>query len=80
MYSGSEVSGGSYPHFWAKRNMKLDNSFSDLFPFSAEMKNFGPECTHSNSLDVWVPGKVNEAVSHIASAQPVPRSSESALC
>ena len=55
-----------------------------FIPFSAEMKTFGPVCSHSNSLAVlitmsWVPGKANEAVPHIASAQPFLMSSDSGL-
>ena len=56
-----------------------------LIPFSDEMKTFGPVCSHSNSLAVlvtmsWVPGKGNEAVTHIVSAQPFLMSSDSGLC
>ena len=54
-----------------------------FIPISAEMKIFGPLCSHSNSMVVlrnisWVSGKASESVAHIVSAQPL-KSSDSGL-
>ena len=76
---------GATLHLVAQEDHGARHFVLSLIAFSAEMKNFGPAHSHSNSLAVlirmsWVPSKGNEAVLHIVSVQPFLMSADSGLC